>query len=87
VPTLLFINNIPVTTTSQELQTLCSRYGLVKSSQVMRDGLNRSRGFAYVQMMTETAAEQARTELNGRQILSHRIDVNFAVNLILPTDD
>jgi RNA recognition motif-containing protein len=87
VCTILWINNIPVTTTSSDLRSLCSIYGRVKSSRVVTNGMEQSLGFGYVEMMTETAAEQARLSLNGLRVLSQKIEVMFAVNLILPTGD
>ena len=85
--TMLWINNIPVTTTSGDLRSLCSIYGRVKSSRVVTNGMEQSLGFGYVEMMTETDAEQARLALNGLRVLSQTIEVIFAVNLILPTGD
>jgi hypothetical protein len=49
--------------------------------------MEQSLGFGYVEMMTETDAEQARLALNGLRVLSQTIEVIFAVNLILPTGD
>jgi len=65
--------------TDQDLQDVFSEAGKVDSSQVIIDrATNRSRGFGFVEMASDEAAEVAIKSLNGRDIKGRPIRVNEA---------
>src|SRR5882672_10203533 len=67
------------TVTDQDLQDAFSEAGKVDSSQVIIDrATNRSRGFGFVEMASDDAAEAAIKKLNGRDIKGRPIRVNEA---------
>jgi len=67
------------TVTDQDLQDAFSEAGKVESSQVIMDrATNRSRGFGFVEMATDEAADAAIKRLNGRDIKGRPIRVNEA---------
>jgi RNA recognition motif-containing protein len=75
----LYVGNLAWTVTDQDLHDAFSEAGKVESSQVIIDrATNRSRGFGFVEMATDEAAEGAITKLNGREIKGRPIRVNEA---------
>lgn len=70
----LFVGNLSFSTEEGTLQDLFSQAGPVDSVRVMRDqATGRSRGFGFVEMGTEEAAQTAidrfhETDLDGRRI-------------------
>ena len=75
----LYVGNLAWTVTDQDLQDAFSEAGTVDSAQVIMDrATNRSRGFGFVEMATDEAAETAITTLNGREVKGRPIRVNEA---------
>src|SRR5260370_38744753 len=75
----LYVGNLAWTVTDQDLLDVFSEAGKVDSSQVIIDrATNRSRGFGFVEMSTDDAAESAIKSLNGRDIKGRPIRVNEA---------
>ncbi len=75
----LYVGNLAWTVTDQDLQDAFSEAGKVESSQVIMDrATNRSRGFGFVEMETDEAADAAIKRLNGREIKGRPIRVNEA---------
>jgi len=75
----LYVGNLAWTVTDQDLQDAFSEAGKVDSSQVIIDrATNRSRGFGFVEMASDDAAEAAIKKLNGRDIKGRPIRVNEA---------
>jgi cold-inducible RNA-binding protein len=75
----LYVGNLAWTVTDQDLQDVFSEAGPVDSSQVIMDrATNRSRGFGFVEMATDEAADIAIEKLNGRDIKGRPIRVNEA---------
>ena len=75
----LYVGNLAWTVTDQDLQDAFSEAGQVDSSQVIMDrATNRSRGFGFVEMSTDEAADTAVKKLNGREIKGRPIRVNEA---------
>ena len=66
----IFVANIAFTTTEEELSQLFESYGIVDRAQIMTDrDTGRSRGFGFVEMPDDQAAQEAITDLHG---MSHR---------------
>jgi len=75
----LFVGNLPYETTEQELEGLFAQAGDVASVTVVRDRMTgRARGFAFVEMADDDAAQKAMTQFNGHQLGGRALTVNEA---------
>ena len=75
----LYVGNLPYEMGETELQELFGRAGSVESVTVMRDqATGRPRGFAFVEMSTDEAAQTAIRELNASQVGGRSLTVNEA---------
>jgi RNA recognition motif-containing protein len=75
----LYVGNLSYETTEDTLRTLFAEYGPIESVNLMTDRYSgRSRGFAFVQMSTDEAAQQAMSGLNGKQVDQREIRVDKA---------
>lgn len=75
----LYVGNLPYETNDAELQDLFGQYGSVESVHVMRDmATGRARGFAFVEMSTDTEAQAAIDGLNEHQLGGRTLTVNEA---------
>ncbi len=75
----LYVGNLAWAVSDQDLRELFSEVGKVDSSQVIVDReTNRSRGFGFVEMATDEAAEAAIKKFNGRDLKGRAIRVNEA---------
>jgi cold-inducible RNA-binding protein len=75
----LYVGNLPYQTGERDLQELFARAGTVETVKVMREmATGRARGFAFVEMSTDEAAQKAMTELNGYQLSGRGLTVNEA---------
>ena len=75
----LYVGNLAWAVSDQDLRDLFSEAGKVESSQVIVDReTNRSRGFGFVEMGTDEAADAAVKKLNGRDLKGRAIRVNEA---------
>ena len=65
----LYVGNLSYTTTSPDLSELFGAIGEVVSVNIITDRMTgRSRGFGFVEMAEEDAAQQAINQLNGRVV-------------------
>jgi cold-inducible RNA-binding protein len=75
----LYVGNLSYDTTEDALRTLFSEFGDIESVNVITDRYTgRPRGFAFVEMVTEEAAQEARSALNGRMVDQREIKVDNA---------
>jgi cold-inducible RNA-binding protein len=75
----LYVGNLSYETTEDTLRTLFAEYGQIESVNLISDRYTgRSRGFAFVEMSTEQAAQQAMSGLNGKQVDERDIKVDKA---------
>ena len=75
----LFVGGIPYSTTEDELKERFEAIGPVISSKIIMDNISgRSKGFGFVEMETEEAAQQAIDQLNDSEMGSRKIHVNAA---------
>ena len=75
----LYVGNLPYTTTEDDLRSLFSTYGAVSSVAIITDrDTGRSKGFAFVEMATDEAAEKAIADFNGQKIEGRPMTVNEA---------
>lgn len=77
--TKLFVGKLSYETTDAALLELFKTYGEVASASVIMDKItNRSRGFAFVEMVDLKAAQTAIKELDGKEFEGRNIVVNAA---------
>ena len=75
----LYVGNLPYRATEEELTVLFSRAGAVDNVQVMKDNVTgRARGFAFVEMATDEAAQKAVEEFHQYQMEGRALVVNEA---------
>jgi RNA recognition motif-containing protein len=75
----LYVGNLSFRTEEQALEALFAEAGPVESVRLMRDrATGQSRGFAFVEMQTEDAAQAAIDRLNGQELEGRRLTVNEA---------
>jgi RNA recognition motif-containing protein len=77
----LYVGNLPFSTTEAELRELFEQHGAVESVSVITDReTGRPRGFAFVQMADDHAAETAIKQLDGRPFGGRTLRVNEATS-------
>ena len=75
----LYVGNLPFSATEQDLEELFSQSGQVDSANVVTDrDTGRSRGFGFVEMETQEAADAAIQALNGYELSGRALTVNEA---------
>ena len=73
----LFIGNLPDGTTEEDLQSVFSQYGTVRSSKVVKDVFSgRCKGFGFIEMEGHEA-RAAIAGLNGKDFNGNSLRVNF----------
>jgi RNA recognition motif-containing protein len=75
----LFVGNLSFNTEERTLEELFGQAGAVASVRVMRDqATGRARGFGFVEMESEEAAQAAIDKFNNTEVDGRRIAVNEA---------
>ena len=69
----LYVGNLNYSVTTEDLQGLFSEYGEITEVKVIE-----GKGFGFVEMATQAAAENAKKELNGSQLKGRTLKVNDA---------
>ena len=69
----LYIGNLDYTVTDEDLKTLFSEYGEVKFVRLITD-----RGFGFIEMATQSEAENAKGALNGANFKGRVLKVDEA---------
>jgi RNA recognition motif-containing protein len=77
--TRLYVGNLPFKTTNEDLTALFGKAGPVEDVQVMTDlATGRARGFAFVQMGSDEAAQKAISEFHQYSLDGRTLVVNEA---------
>jgi RNA recognition motif-containing protein len=77
--TKLYVGNLSYEVDNNSLNALLAEHGGVISAQVIPDReTGRSRGFGFVEMETEAAAQAAISALSGRTIDGRALTINEA---------
>jgi RNA recognition motif-containing protein len=72
----LYIGNLPYSATEATLRELFAPLGEVTSVSIITDrDSGRSKGFGFVEMATEAAAQQAIAQINGKSLDERAITV------------
>jgi len=75
----IFVGNLSFSMGEAELRQLFEQKGGVESVTVMRDtDTGRSRGFGFIEMSSDEAAQKAIAELNGFSVDGRNLTVNEA---------
>ena len=75
----LFVGNLSFNTDERRLQEVFEAVGPVDTVNIVRDQMTgRARGFAFVEMQTDEAAQTAIQQLNETDLDGRRIAVNEA---------
>ena len=81
--TNLYVGRLSYSTTDDKLEELFAQFGTVLSAQVIKerteDGTSgRSKGFGFVEMEDDAAAQKAIAELDNKEFDGRTISVNVA---------
>lgn len=77
--TKLFVGGLTYSVTSQDLQTMFEVFGVVQSAQVITDKYtSQSKGFGFVEMADDKAAQEAIKALDGSDKDGRRLGVSVA---------
>jgi cold-inducible RNA-binding protein len=75
----LYVGNLPYESGESELRGLFEPFGAIDSVHVVVDKMTgRARGFAFVEMSSDTEAQAAISGLNGQQVGGRALSVNEA---------
>ena len=75
----LYVGNLPYSATEEQLTELFGRAGQVDNVRVMRDmATGRARGFAFVEMASDDAAQKAIDQFHEYQMDGRPLVVNEA---------
>jgi len=75
----IYVGNLPFSATEDEIRALFADYGQVTSAAVIKDKFTgQSRGFAFVEMTSDTEAQKAIAELNGKDFKGRALVINPA---------
>jgi RNA recognition motif-containing protein len=75
----LYVGNLSYQSSEATLRPLIAEYGEIESFNVITDReTGRPRGFAFVEMATQQAAEAAIAGLDGKMVDDRQIKVNAA---------
>jgi RNA recognition motif-containing protein len=78
---LLYVGNLSLQTTEQDLEELFSQAGNVESARVMRHtNTGDSKGFGFVEMSNDQEAASAIAQFNGKELHRKKLQVNEARN-------
>jgi RNA recognition motif-containing protein len=77
--TKLYIGNLSPITTAEDLRFLFNSVGMVVSVEVIKDkNTGKSKGYAFVEMVSQGDAGKAVSEFNNHTLDQRRIKVNVA---------
>jgi RNA recognition motif-containing protein len=75
----LYVGNLTYEVTDSALEQMFAAHGTVQSAQVIMDrDTGRSKGFGFVEMGSDQAAQAAITALNGKEVEGRSLTVNEA---------
>jgi cold-inducible RNA-binding protein len=75
----IYVGNLSYNTSEEDLKTAFGAFGEVASANIIRDQYsNQSKGFGFVEMPEQTAAESAINSLNGKEMNGRTLTVNEA---------
>jgi len=83
----LYVGGLSFSTTEDQIREEFAKFGAVESVTVIRDRYSdRSRGFGFVEMSSDSEADEAIKGLNGTTLDGRQITVNYAKERTERTD-
>jgi len=78
-PVNIFVGNLAFTVTEQDVRELFAPYGVVDRINLITDReTGRPRGFGFVEMADDQAAQEAIRALHGKELAGRALNVNEA---------
>ncbi len=75
----MYVSNLSFNTRDEELKELFAAFGTVSSAKVITDRLSgQSRGFGFVEMDSDTEANEAMKGLNNKEVEGRPMSVSVA---------
>lgn len=75
----IFVGNLSFDTTEQTVRSMFEAYGAVERVSIVTDrDTGRAKGFGFVEMSSNSDADRAIAELNGRDVDGRALNVNEA---------
>lgn len=75
----IYVGNLSYRMGDSELEAVFAKFGEVKSAKIIMDReTGRSKGFGFVEMMTDVAGNEAIEALNDSEIEGRKLRVNEA---------
>ncbi len=75
----LYVGNLPFSQNDQTIEELFAEFGTVEFAKVITiRNSGRSKGFGFVEMSTEAEAQEAISQMNGKEIEGRNLIVNEA---------
>jgi cold-inducible RNA-binding protein len=75
----LYVGNLPFGATEEDLRQYFAQAGTPDTVAIIKDrATGRSRGFGFVEMSSESEAEQAISQLDGKDFNGRPLKVNIA---------
>ena len=75
----IYVGNINWKASDNELKDLFSRYGEVTKVNIVKDKMTRrSKGYGFVEFASDSDANNAINELNGKEFMGRNLVVNQA---------
>ena len=75
----IYVGNMSYETSEEDLRTLFAQAGEVKSVALIKDrDTGRSKGFAFIEMATQSEAQKAISAYNGHKLNDRELTVNLA---------
>ncbi|MDR0579747.1 MAG: RNA-binding protein [Campylobacteraceae bacterium] len=75
----IYVGNLSYKMTESELEDVFGQFGTVLSAKIVTDReTNRSKGFAFVEMADDAAAQEAINQLNNKELGGRNLRVNEA---------
>ena len=75
----LYVGGLSFNTTEDQVREEFAKFGTVESATVIRDRYSdRSKGFGFVEMSSDSEADEAIKGLNGTTLDGRQITVNYA---------
>lgn len=84
----IYVGNLPFSATDAEISDLFGQFGKVESVKLINDReTGKPRGFAFVKMTDDNAANTAISELNGKSFGGRSLKINEAKEKTDSRDD
>jgi RNA recognition motif-containing protein len=76
----IYVGNLAYSLTEDDLANEFAKFGEVTSAKIIvdRENNDRSKGFGFIEMSDDAAAQKAIEELNGKEVAGRNLRVNEA---------